>query len=253
MGMVDYEVKNQIAFITLNRPDRLNAYDSSFFDEMPAVWKRFRDDENTRVAIIRGVNEKAFCVGYDLNSGDFSLDDLKKSPMIVPTRHDIWKPIIAAVQGYCVAGGFWIASACDLRIAGESAQFGIPEAKWNIFSVLNVPEPMYQNLPPAIALELSLVAERLSARRLYEIGFVNRVVPDDKVLDTAIEYAEKIAANGPLSVQMGKEIFYRSRKMDRVQIEELNWRFQEEILKSKDSMEATKAYKENRKPVYKGM
>lgn len=252
MGMIDYEVKNRIAFITLNRPERFNAYEKSFFREMPEVWRKFRDDKDASVAIIMGAKGKAFCVGYDLDSGELSLDELKKSPMIVPTRHNIWKPIIAAIQGYCVAGGFWIASGCDLRIASESAEFGIPEAKWNIFSVLNVPEPMYQNLPPAIALELLFVAERISARRLYEIGFLNRVVPDEMVLDTATEYARKICENGPISIKMDKELFYKSREMNRAQMEELNWKLQGEILKSEDSIEATNAYREKRKPAYSG-
>ncbi|HPJ68843.1 MAG TPA: enoyl-CoA hydratase/isomerase family protein [Desulfobacteraceae bacterium] len=230
MGMIDYEVKNRIAFITLNRPERFNAYGKSFFNEMPETWAKFRDDKNALVAIITGAEEKAFCVGYDLESGELSLDELKKSPKIVPTSHNIWKPIIAAIKGYCVAGGFWIASGCDIRIAAEDAEFGIPEAKSNIFSVLNVPEPIYQNLPPAIALELSFLGERISAKRMHEIGFLNRVVSRDKVIDTAIELAEKICRNGQLSITMGKELFYRSRDMSRAQIEELNWKMQGEYL-----------------------
>jgi enoyl-CoA hydratase/carnithine racemase len=250
--MIDYEVKGGIAFITLNRPERLNAYTKEFFREMPEIWKRFRDDDAALVGIISAAGEKAFCVGYDLECGELSLEELKRSPMIVPTMHDIWKPIIAAVKGYCVAGGFWIASACDLRIAAENAEFGIPEAKWNIFSVLNVPEPMYQNLPPAIVLELLFVGERISAKRFYDLGFVNRITPKEEILDTAIEYAKKICENGPIAVRMGKQIFYRSREMDRSQIEELNWELQREILKSRDNLEGLKAYLEKRRPVYKG-
>jgi len=250
--MIDYEVKGGIAFITLNRPERLNAYTKEFFKEMPEIWKRFRDDDGALVGIISGAGEKAFCVGYDLECGELSLEELKRSPMIVPTMHDIWKPIIAAVKGYCVAGGFWIASACDLRIAAESAEFGIPEAKWNIFSVLNIPEPMYQNLPPAIVLELLFLGERISAKRFYDLGFVNKITPEEEVLDTAIEYAKKICENGPLAVRMDKQIFYKSREMDRSQIEELNWELQREILKSGDNLEGLKAYLEKRRPVYKG-
>jgi enoyl-CoA hydratase/carnithine racemase len=250
--MIDYEVKGGIAFIILNRPERLNAYTKEFFKEMPEIWKRFRDDDGALVGIISGAGEKAFCVGYDLECGELSLEELKRSPMIVPTMHDIWKPIIAAVKGYCVAGGFWIASACDLRIAAESAEFGIPEAKWNIFSVLNVPEPMYQNLPPAIVLELLFLGERISAKRFYDLGFVNKITPEEEVLVTAIEYAKKICENGPLAVRMDKQIFYKSREMDRSQIEELNWELQREILKSGDNLEGLKAYLEKRRPVYKG-
>ena len=253
MGMVDYEVKNKIAYITLNRPERFNAYGKSFFREMPEVWKKFRDDKDAWVAVISGAGDKAFCVGYDLNSGDLSLDELKKSPNIIPTRHDVWKPIIAAINGYCVAGGFWIASACDLRIAAEDAEFGIPEAKWNIFSILNIPEPIYQNLPPAIALELLLLGDRIRAERMHEIGFINRIVPTEKLIETAVSIAKTICENGPLPVKMNKEMFYRSRTMDRNQIAELNWEMQRNILDSKDTAEGIKAYLEKRKPVFTGM
>ena len=250
--MVDYEVRDGIAFITLNRPQRMNAYPKEFFKEMPAVWKKFRDDEEALVAIISGAGEKAFCVGYDLQDGELSLDELKRSPLIIPTSHRIWKPVIAAIQGFCVAGGFWISSACDLRIAAENAEFGIPEAKWNIFSTLNIPEPMYQNLPPAIALEMLLIGDRIGAERLYEIGFLNMIVPPERVMAQAVEVAEKICGNGPLSVRMDKELFYESRTMNRDEIDKLNWKLQGEILKSEDNKEGMRAYLEKRKPLYRG-
>jgi len=252
MSMVDYEVKNRIAFITINRPERFNAYTKEFFYEMSATWNRFRDDEDASVAIITGAGERSFCVGYDLTSGPLSLSELKRSPMIVPTSHDIWKPIVAAIKGYCVAGGLWIASACDLRVAAEDAEFGIPEAEWNIFATLNVPEPIYQNFPPSIALEMLLLGTRISARRIYEIGFLNRIVSSHKVMDTAIKLAEKLCANGPLAIRKDKELFYKSRMMNRQQIAELNWQLQAEILESDDNQEGLMAYREKRKPLYKG-
>jgi enoyl-CoA hydratase/carnithine racemase len=250
-GMVRYQVEDGIAFITIDRPDKLNAYSKEFFDELPAVWKRFRSDEDASVAIITGEGEKAFCIGYDLSGGPLSLADLKRSPMIVPTSHQIWKPIIAAVKGYCVAGGFWIASACDLRVASEDAEFGIPEVEWGIFAILNIPEPIYQNLPPAIALELLLLGKRINARRAYEIGFVNRVVPSEDVMETAIGLARQLSSNGPSAVRRHKELFYKSRFMNRQDIDELNWRFQAETLGSEESNEGLRAYLEKRKPRYK--
>jgi enoyl-CoA hydratase/carnithine racemase len=248
--MVKYRVENGIAFITIDRPDKLNAYTKEFFDELPAVWTRFRNDEDASVAIITGEGEKAFCIGYDLSSGPLSLSDLKRSPMIVPTSHEIWKPIIAAIKGYCVAGGFWIASACDLRVAAEDAEFGIPEVEWGIFAILNIPEPIYQNLPPAIALELLLLGKRINARRAYEIGFVNRIVPSEDVMETSIELARQLSSNGPATVKRHKELFYRSRFMNRQDISEMNWRFQAEALGSEESREGLKAYLEKRKPQY---
>ena len=250
--MVKYRVEDGIAFITIDRPERLNAYTKEFFDELPAVWRRFRDDEDALVAIITGGGEKAFCVGYDLTDGPLSLSDLKRSPMIVPSSHQIWKPIIAAIKGYCVAGGLWISSACDLRVAAEDAEFGIPEAEWNIFATLNIPEPLYQNFPPAIVLEFLLLGKRISARRLYEIGFINRIVPRDQVMGTAIELAKTLCANGPLAIQKDKELFYKSRMMSREQIAELTWRLEAEILESEDNTEGMRAYLEKRRPKYKG-
>lgn len=251
--MVEYNVKNRIAFISINRPERLNAYTKEFFDELPKTWKRFRDDEDALVAIITGAGEKAFCVGYDLTNGPLALSELKRSPMIVPTSHEIWKPIIAAIKGYCVAGGLWIASACDLRVAAEDAEFGIPEAEWNIFATLNIPEPMYQNIPPAIALELLLLGKRISARRFFDIGFLNRIVPREQVMDTAIELAETLCVNGPLAIRKDKELFYKSRMMTREQIADLNWRLQAEILQSADNIEGMRAYIDKREPDYKGI
>jgi enoyl-CoA hydratase/carnithine racemase len=250
--MIDYEVKNGIAFITLNRPERLNAYTKEFFIEMPKIWKSFRDDEDARVAILSGAGEKAFCVGYDLESEQLSLSELERSTMIIPTSHEIWKPIVAAIKGFCVAGGIWLASACDLRVTAEDAEFGIPEVKWNIFATLNVPEPIYQNFPPAIALELLLLGTRISARRAYEIGFVNRIVPSSQVMDKAVELAEKLSANGPIPLRRNKELFYKSRMMNRQQIAQLTWQFQEEILKLEDNKEGLDAYIEKRMPAYKG-
>jgi enoyl-CoA hydratase len=251
--MVDYEVRNRIAYITINRPERLNAYTKGFFRELPETWERFREDEDALVAIITGAGERAFCVGYDISDAALTLSELQHSPMIIPTSHEIWKPIIAAIKGYCVAGGFWIASACDLRVAAEDAEFGIPEAKWSIFATLNIPEPLYQNLPPAIALELLLLGDRISARRAYEIGFLNRLVPADQVMGAAVELAEKLCTNGPLAIRKDKELFYKSRMLNRKQIEELNWQLQAEILRSEDNLEGMRAYLEKRKPEYKGI
>jgi enoyl-CoA hydratase/carnithine racemase len=112
---------------------------------------------------------------------------------------------------------------------------------------------MYQNLPPGIALELLFIGERISARRFYEIGFLNRIVQPEELMDAALGMAQKIRENGPLAVKMDKEIFYRSRDMNRKDIESLNWKLQNRILKSKDNAEGLKAYIEKRKPVYRGI
>jgi enoyl-CoA hydratase/carnithine racemase len=244
-SMVKYRVEDRIAFITIDRPDRLNAYTKEFFDELPTVWTRFRDDDDALVAIITGAGEKAFCVGYDITAAPLSLCELKRAPMIVPTSHEIWKPIIAGIKGYCVAGGLWIASACDLRVAAEDAEFGIPEVESGIFAILNVPEPLYQTFPPAIALELLLLGKRISARRAYEIGFVNRIVRAEDVLKTSVLLARQLCSNSQLALRKHKEMFYKSRAMNRLQLAELNWKFQTEVLESQEIRKESKTSRGN--------
>jgi hypothetical protein len=155
-----------VALITINRPAALNALTPESARALGKAWERFRDDAEAWAAVITGAGEKAFCVGYEMSPEALALEGAKASVATIPTHFDITKPVIAAINGYCVAGGWWIAQECDLRVAVETAQFGITQVKWGLMPAFTA--TLSRHLLPGHALELLLTGKRISARRAYE-------------------------------------------------------------------------------------
>lgn len=257
MSTVLYEKKGRIAYLTLNRPEKMNAFDPETIDELAKAWVRLRDDPDAWVGIITGAGEKAFCTGYDLGGGGSdlratlkSVANPKRTAGISPLTHQVWKPVIAAINGFCIAGGWWIAQDCDVRVAADTASFSIATARWNLA------EPntgdMWRYLAPGHALELMLVGDRINAQRAYEIGFVNKVVPKADLMTAATAMANKILENGPVASFRIKELFYKSREMNAKQTWELMEKLFIPLYGMEDSVEGLKAFAERRKPVYKG-
>jgi enoyl-CoA hydratase len=249
-GAIIYEIREKIAFITINRPERLNALTQESAQELGVVWREFKKDDSALAAIVTGAGDKAFCVGYEVTPGALALSAARLSTATVPTSHDIWKPTIAAIKGYCLAGGWWIAQECDLRVAAEDAELGITQVKWGLMPAFTA--SLSKHLQPGHALELLLVGDRIKARRAFEMGFVNDVVPRDQVMDRAIELARKIGENGPLAVRKAKELFYKGRDMEDKAAVELTWKLFAENEATEDCQEGVRAYLEKRKPRYKG-
>lgn len=247
---IKYDVKERIAFITINLPEKLNALNPESAEELGKAWVRFRDDEKALAAIISGSGEKAFCVGYEMSQEALSISGAMGSTVTVPTFHDIWKPAIAAIKGYCLAGGWWIAQECDIRIAAIDAQFGIPQVKWGLMPAFSA--SISRHLPPGHALELLLMGERIDAKRAYEMGFVNCLVSADQVMPKAIEMARKICENGPLAVRKAKEVFYKARALSHKEAMGLTWKLFEENEKSEDCQEGVRAFQDKRRPKFKG-
>ena len=243
-----YEQKGRIAVITINRPAALNALTPDSARELGKAWERFRDDAEAWVAVITGAGEKAFCVGYEMSPEALALEGAKASVATIPTHFDITKPVIAAINGYCIAGGWWIAQECDLRVAAETAQFGITQVKWGLMPAFTA--TLSRHLLPGHALELLLTGKRISARRAYEMGFVNEVVPPGKALERAMEIAEVICENGPIAVRMSKELFYKGRTLSEEAAFELTWRRYAENETTRDAREGVQAYTERRKPKF---
>jgi len=247
---IQYEVRERIAFITINRPEKLNALNPVSAEQLGNVWIRFRDDEEALVAIITGMGEKAFCVGYEVSPETLSIDAAKKSKVTVPSDHAIWKPTIAAIRGYCLAGGWWIAQECDIRVAAHDAQFGITQVNWGLMPAFTA--SLSDNLMPGHALELLLVGNRINAQRAYEMGFVNFLATVNQVMPKAIEIAQKICKNAPVSIRKAKELFYKGRSLNRQDAVDLTWQLFEENDRSEDCKEGVAAYQERRTPQFKG-
>ena len=200
MRDVLYDRDGHIAIITLNRPERLNALNQQLSRELAETWLRFRDDEAAHVAILRGEG-RAFCAGRDLKE----IADTGNSSRFQHPVPDIYgtaalaKPVIAAVHGYAIAGGFLLAAQADLRIAAETAVFAMPQARYGIYAR---PLPFVSALvPTAFIAELFLTGEPVTAQRCYDVGLLNRVVPADRLLDEALAMAAKVASFPPLAIR----------------------------------------------------
>lgn len=210
MPSVLFETRGRVALITLNRPERMNAVTQQLWDELDAALGRYQDSAELWAAVITGAG-RAFCAGADLGDIDRTGlgDEVMQAParMYQPALGQIWKPVIGAINGYALAAGWWIAQACDVRIAAESAQMGIPETRWNLRA--DFVSDLARIVGLGHALEVAMWGDRrLTAQRAYEIGFVNQVVPDDRLLPTALEWAERVARLGPRSVSNIKRTIY---------------------------------------------
>jgi enoyl-CoA hydratase/carnithine racemase len=252
-----YEVADSIATITMNRPERMNAMSTETMSRLNEVFLRFESDDNARVAILTAVGDKAFSAGGDLK--EFSernltnVHKLENRQVRYTSATYVWetsKPVIAAVNGLALAGGFKLALACDLRVAAEEAVFGITEAlvgraaPWSI--------PMLHALPSAVALELLLTGQRLSAQRAYELGFVNRVVPRSELMATARQIAEQIVSCAPLTVKAHKAFYYRSMDVGRATAYLIADDMCRAVYDSEDCQEGQRAFAEKRTPQWKG-
>jgi len=261
--VVLFEKKERIAIITINRPDAMNSLDGETLDQLNKAWIDFRDDPDLWVAIVTGAGDKAFCAGADLkNLGKFysSMTPIQrrerseKEPGVggITRNLEIWKPIIAAVNGHCLAGGLEIALACDIRIASENATFGLTEVSWGIIPGAGGTQRLPRLIPPARSLEMILCAERIDAREALKIGLVSRVVPLKDVMPEAIKTAERICQNAPLAVRAAKEAIYRGLDLPLSEGLRLEQFLAEPVRQSEDAKEGPRAFSEKKTPVFKG-
>ena len=246
-----YEIKDGIAFITLNRPEKLNAIDPPM---RQILWDSFQDVQNNpevRCAIVTG-NGRAFSTGHDLVAmANARANEGPSTGDLYVVQSNIWKPIIAAINGVCLAQGCGLALGSDIRIASTEAQFGWPQVKRGIASVSG-PALLAQVLPKNIAFEILFTGDFIDAEKARELMLVNHVVEPDQVLNRAEEIARKIVANAPLSLAAIKESSIMGAAMDlerRVAFAQLK---RDVILHTEDAEEGVKAFAEKRAPVWKG-
>ena len=250
-----YAQQGHVVTLTINRPDAMNAIDPETHQALIDAWTRFRDDESAWVAIFTGAGEKAFSAGADLKKmipaafGEGRRRSHNDHGLGGITRGlEIWKPMIAAINGHCLAGGMELALACDLRIAVPHATFGLPEVRWAIMPGAGGTQRLPRAIPLAKAMELILMARTMTAEEALRWGLVNAVVPPADLLRTAREWADSICERGPLAVRAAKEATLRGLTMPLADGLRLEAFLSGTLRGTADAVEGPKAFAEKRKP-----
>ena len=247
-----------IAVITINRPDKRNALDAEHYAALSEAWTRVRDDDAIRVAVVTGAGDKVFSAGADLKSWigrEVKLAEMWQTQrgMLLNRGLEIWKPVVCAINGHCVAGGMTLMLATDIRVAAEHATFGLSEVKRGIIAANGGTQRLPQQLPHAIAMELLLTGDAIDAPTAARWGLVNRVVPADQVMPVALDFARRIAANAPLAVQAAKELALRGSDGGGLAAGLRFEQFVNHILqRTEDAAEGRQAFADKRAPRFKG-
>jgi enoyl-CoA hydratase/carnithine racemase len=248
---VTYERRDGVVWLVIDRPEARNAVNRAVAVGLWEGFRRFEADEGAAVLVLTGAGE-AFCAGADLK-------EMAALGLTVPPRDmtpnlgrniQVTKPVIAAVNGPAFGGGFLLAQMCDLCVAGASARFAVTEARWGRGAPWAAPLPWL--VPPRVAMELLLTGEPIDAQRAYEVGLVNRVVPDPELRSEAGRMARHIADNAPLSVRAAKAMVNASAGRELDEAVEEGWRLFEPVYLSEDAQEGPRAFVERRPPVWKG-
>jgi enoyl-CoA hydratase/carnithine racemase len=264
MMAVRYEPQGKIAWITLDRPEALNTFDRAMHIELHDAWMAFRDDPELWVAVVTGAGDRAFSAGADVRSWGAAVDDLRQHPHgpgrhLWETRYDwdlqggleVWKPTIAAINGYCIGEGLTLALACDLRIASEKATFQFPEIQIGVPTIAGaIRAPRVVGL--GAALELLLIGDRVDAQRAYDMGLVNRVVAHEQLIHEATRIAARLARNAPQAMAATKEMAYRSTTISFNDALRMGEAFRKLAGGTEDSREGVRAFRDKREPGFKG-
>jgi enoyl-CoA hydratase/carnithine racemase len=253
-GSVDVTVESNIAVITLNRPDKLNALTLLMVRAFRAACAELDERPDVRAMVVTGAGGRAFCAGGDLRSLLPAIQDAGED-LINPDPAQrflstVTTPVVAAVSGVCVGGGLEVLLGTDIRIAGQTATFGLPEIRWGLIPGSGTNVRLPRQIPYAVAMEMLLTGSTITAQRAYEIGLINDVVPPECVLDRALDVASALAANGPLAARTAKEIV--SGAMDLRAGFELEYALNKRVITSADSRIGVEAYANRTRPDFTG-
>jgi enoyl-CoA hydratase len=260
------EQTGHIVTLTMNRPEVKNALNPEMLCRLADAWDLIDADEDVRVAILTGAGG-AFCAGADLDQlvgrsikglppEDEFEERIRADFQIIfkglLRNHQLKKPLVAAIEGPCIAGGTEILQATDIRVAGEGSTFGISEVRWGLFPLGGSTVRLRRQIPYTRAMEVLLTGDHFSAADALVMGLIGRVVPKGRALAVAKEIANQIAANGPLAVQSIKRSVQETEGLPEAQALEIEQRIGQPVFMSEDAREGPKAFKEKRTPQFKG-
>ena len=251
---VRYEKRGHIATITLNRPEVMNALHPPCHTELDQIFDDFAADPDMWVAILTGAGDKAFSAGNDLKwTAEHGVPTLPKTGFAGLTRRfDLVKPLIAAVNGFALGGGFEIALACDLIIAAEHARFGVPEPRVGLMAAAGGVHRLARMIPQKIAMGMMLTGKHITAAEAARWGIANEVVAAKDLMATAERWAGEIAECSPLSVQASKQASLQSLHLSVEQAMDTHLDAEKKLWASEDAKEGPLAFAQKRKPVWKG-
>ena len=246
------EQRDRVLLITINRPDQRNAVNRAVAEGIAAALDRLEAEAELSTGILTGAG-KGFCAGQDLKAlvaGEVSIVENGGFAGIV--QRDLKKPVIAAVEGFALAGGCEVALACDLIVSSSDAKFGVPEVKRGLVAAAGALRRLPERLPLGIAKELVLTGEPITAQRAADLGLVNRLAEPGQALDAALGLAAEIAKNGPLALAVSKEILDLQAAWTEDEFWQKQMEYGQKVFTSKDAIEGATAFAEKREPVWTG-
>ena len=263
-----YEKENGVATITLNRPERRNAFSPESIIRLAEAWIDYRDDDDMRVAILTGAGDKAFCAGGDLGTllplftGAKKPDDEWSEKLMGDLGHymstallrpfELYKPIISAVNGFALAGGCELLQATDIRIASTNASFGLTETQRGLVPGAGSMVRLPRQIPYCKAMEILMTGDAISAEDALSIGFINDVVAPDRLLPRAMEFADRLKRNAPVAVAAVKEAVLRTSGVPLEEAYGIEAEISARVTRTEDAREGPRAFMEKREPVFTG-
>lgn len=251
-SVVLVEVTDGVMTVTLNRPEARNAANRALAEGVAAAMDQLDSDDSIQVAVITGAGG-TFCAGMDLKAfvnGEVPMIEGRGFAGLA--ERPPAKPLIAAVEGFALAGGLELALACDLIVSAENARFGIPEVKRGLVAGAGGLLRLPRQIPPRVAMELALTGDFIDAQRAYQVGLVNRLVAPGDALQSAQALAATISANGPLAVRVSKQVLVNSPDWQQAEMWQEQQALLQPIFTSEDAVEGARAFAEKRAPVWKG-
>ena len=254
--VIEYVKEGKLAIFTILRPEARNALNMAAINELRETMTAFQDDPEVLVGIITGTGDKAFCAGADIKDTLSFMKEHRHTPEDFPPSLmrglNIWKPLIAAINGLALGGGLELALACDIRIAADSARFGLPEVGLGLLPGWGGTQRLTRTVPLAKAIELVLMGTIITAEEACRIGLVNKTVPHEELMPTAREWAGIIAEKAPLATQAVKQAMLRGLGMNLEDGMKLEQALLTGLMGTDDFEEGIKAFSEKRKPDYRG-